>query len=97
MARTVGLSLVLGQSPPPTVTITSPANNSYFTSGDPIVLSADASAPGGTVQEVAFYNQYSGALLALVTNAPWSATIFITNALHTELPGGRGCILGTPL
>jgi uncharacterized repeat protein (TIGR01451 family) len=66
--------------PPPIVELTSPTTDEVFDLGDPILLFADASAPGGTLVQVEFFmdETYS---LGVVTEAPYSLTL-------TELPQG---------
>jgi hypothetical protein len=55
---------------PPTVSMTSPANNATFTAGAAITLTATASDADGTVRKVAFY---SGAtLLSIDSVAPYT-------------------------
>ena len=76
--------MAIGQSEPPTVTITSPPNSASFISGDPIPLSAATFAPSGEVREVTFFDDYYRKVLAVVTNPPWSATVFLTNTSSLE-------------
>jgi hypothetical protein len=57
---------------PPTVSLTSPANNSVFVAPASIQLSATASDTDGTVTNVAFYQGTT--LLANVTTAPYNFT-----------------------
>ncbi|HEY6915141.1 MAG TPA: Ig-like domain-containing protein, partial [Paludibacter sp.] len=56
----------------PTVSLTSPANNSTFTEGKPVTLSANASDFDGTISQVDFYQGTT--LISSVTTAPYSAT-----------------------
>jgi hypothetical protein len=58
---------------PPTVTITSPANNSEFNTGDTIIINASASDTDGTIGSVSFYNGTT--LLANDTIAPFTCNI----------------------
>jgi chitinase len=62
-----------GVNPPPTTSITSPANNAIFTAPASITINANASdtAPG-TVSSVAFYN--GSTLLGTDTSSPYSFT-----------------------
>lgn len=46
----------------PTATLTSPGNNSTFTEGDTIVLSADALDADGSIEKVIFYNSINSAI-----------------------------------
>ena len=55
---------------PPTVAITSPVNNSTFTQGKPVTLTATASDFDGTVTEVAFFAGES--LIGSVNSAPYT-------------------------
>jgi len=59
---------------PPTVSITAPANNSIFTSGSNITLSANATSPnaGGSITKVDFYQ--GSTLLGTSTISPYSYT-----------------------
>ncbi len=53
----VGVSVSANASIPPTVSLTSPANNSTSPAGTPITLTATASAAGGgTITKVEFFN-----------------------------------------
>ncbi len=61
---------------PPTVEITSPANNSQYSTGDSIFVVASANDTDGTIVSVRFYN--GSTLLAIDTIAPY--TYFISNA-----------------
>ena len=54
---------------PPTVTITSPANNSIFTAGSTISLNAAAADTDGTISKVEFY--YNGIKLLEDSTAPY--------------------------
>lgn len=56
----------------PTVDLTSPAQGQSFAVGATVALAATASAPGSTVQSVAFY--VDGSLIATDTTAPYSAS-----------------------
>jgi len=55
----------------PTVSLISPANNSTFTEGKPVTLSATASDFDGFITKVEFYQGTT--LLSTVTTAPYSA------------------------
>ena len=56
-------------NPPPTVSITSPANNATFTAGATITINASAS-DNGSVSKVEFYN--GSTLLGTDTSSPYS-------------------------
>lgn len=56
----------------PTVSLTAPAANTYFTRGDSIILQAAASETGGAVSSVAFYQ--GATLLGVDSVAPYSYT-----------------------
>ncbi len=56
----------------PTVSITSPANNTSFTSPATIAITADAADADGTVSKVEFYN--GATLLGTATTAPYAFT-----------------------
>ena len=58
--------------PPPTIALTSPANNSAFTEPAIISLAADVTANGHTITKVQFYN--GPTLLGEGTNAPYAFT-----------------------
>jgi endoglucanase Acf2 len=55
----------------PLVSLTSPSNNSTFTEGKPVILTASASDFDGTIQQVEFY--VGSNLISTVTAAPFSA------------------------
>lgn len=57
---------------PPTVSITSPANNATFSAPATISISANAADSDGTVAKVAFYA--NSTLLGTATSAPYSVT-----------------------
>jgi endoglucanase Acf2 len=59
-------------NPPPTVSITSPANNSTYIAPATIVISATAADANGTVTQVAFYN--GSTLLGTDATSPYSYT-----------------------
>jgi autotransporter-associated beta strand protein len=61
-----------GSNQPPTVSITSPANNAGYTTPATITINATASDSDGTVTSVDFYQDTT--LLATDTNAPYSYT-----------------------
>ena len=65
-----GLSFTLTGPQPPTVAITSPANNA--TVGTSFTINADAADSDGTVTSVSFYD--SATLLGTDTNSPYSYT-----------------------
>ena len=56
----------------PIVSLTSPTDNSTFTEGKTITLSANASDFDGTIQKVEFYQDNS--LISTVTTAPYTTT-----------------------
>ena len=56
----------------PTVSLTSPANNSTFTEGKPVTLSATASDFDGTITKVEFFQGTT--LISSTTTAPYSIT-----------------------
>jgi glucose/arabinose dehydrogenase len=56
----------------PVVTITSPANNSSFSSSANITISANASSTGGSITKVEFYQ--GATLLGQATTSPYSFT-----------------------
>jgi len=57
---------------PPTVSLTAPADNSTFTQGKPVTVSATASDFDGAVTEVDFYQ--GSTLIASATTTPYSVT-----------------------
>jgi len=62
----------LGGNVPPSVSITSPANNATFATGSNITVSASASDSDGSVSKVDFYNGTT--LLGTDTSSPYSFT-----------------------
>jgi endoglucanase Acf2 len=56
----------------PSVSLTSPANNSTFTEGKPVTLSATASDFDGTISKVEFYQ--GSTLISTITTAPYTTT-----------------------
>ena len=58
--------------PPPTIALTSPANNAAFTAPATISLAADVTPNGHTISKVQFYNGTT--LLGEATNAPYGFT-----------------------
>ena len=58
--------------PPPTIALTSPANNAAFTAPATISLAADVTPNGHTISKVQFYNGIT--LLGEATNAPYGFT-----------------------
>ncbi|MHC1778387.1 MAG: glycosyl hydrolase [Lentimicrobium sp.] len=65
------LVLVTGfQNAPPSVSLTSPSENSTFTEGKPVTISANASDFDGTIQKVDFYQ--GDALINTDTSTPYS-------------------------
>jgi endoglucanase Acf2 len=69
-ARTLYSSLSPSNNTPPTVSVTSPANNATFPSPSTITINATASDPGGSVTSVAFYN--GSTLLGTDNTSPYS-------------------------
>jgi hypothetical protein len=59
-------------NPPPTVSITSPANGATYTAPASIALTAAASDANGTVTQVAYYQGTT--LIGTATSAPYSVT-----------------------
>lgn len=57
---------------PPAVSVSTPQNGTAYSHSQPILISANASDPDGTVVAVEFYDD--GNLLAADTAAPWSFT-----------------------
>lgn len=57
---------------PPTVSITSPANNAVFAAPANVIISANATESGGTVTNVSFFS--NGSLVGSSQIAPFSAT-----------------------
>jgi|GEM_PF-897336 beta-glucanase (GH16 family) len=55
---------------PPVISISAPASNSTFCSGNPISLTASASDPDGSVSSVSFYD--GSTFLGTVTSAPFT-------------------------
>jgi endoglucanase Acf2 len=58
------------QNVPPTVSLTSPADNSTFVEGTAVTISANASDYDGTIQQVDFYQ--NNTLISTVTTAPYT-------------------------
>jgi len=57
---------------PPQVSITSPANGQVFTQGQPITITATASDPDGTIQNVKLFS--GSTELATITSPPYTTT-----------------------
>ena len=57
---------------PPTISLTSPTDNSTFTEGKPVTISANASDFDGTITKVDFYQGTT--LISSATTAPYTAT-----------------------
>ncbi len=66
---------------PPTVMITAPGNNTDFTEGDMVTISANAIDPDGVVTAVAFY--IDGNLIRQDTSMPYETTWTATTGNHT--------------
>ncbi len=64
------VSVTVSANPPPTVSITSPANNASFNSPANINIQATAADANGTVSSVAFYN--GATLLGTDTSSPYA-------------------------
>jgi len=80
-------SIQLTVQMPPSVTITSPTNNSLSVAGSNIVLNATASSPNGAVTEVDFYSAVPGGIftrIAALTNAPYTF-VFSNPPLGTNI------------
>ena len=60
-------------NPPPSVTLTGPANGAIDTASASVTLSANAAAPYNSLSQVAFFT--NGALAGGATNPPYSMTI----------------------
>ncbi len=58
---------------PPTISITSPANNATFAAGASVTITVNAQAPGSTVEKVEFFA--NGSKIGESTTAPYSLTI----------------------
>jgi endoglucanase Acf2 len=58
------------QNAPPTVSLTSPYNNSTFTQGNPVTISANAGDFDGTIQKVDFYEGNN--LINTISAAPYT-------------------------
>lgn len=56
---------------PPTITVTSPAEGATFTTGTPILITADANDTDGTVTQVEFF--VDGTSIGIDANAPYEA------------------------
>ncbi|PYK97624.1 MAG: hypothetical protein DME19_15640, partial [Verrucomicrobia bacterium] len=54
----------------PLIRITAPSNGSVFAADQPVVVSADAASPNGSVTRVEFYAETN--LLGIATNAPYT-------------------------
>jgi len=76
---------------PPTVSLTSPVNNSTYTEGKAVTVSANASDFDGTIQQVDFYQ--NNILISSVTTPPYSiqwtpvAGSYAVNAKATDNGG----------
>lgn len=73
----LGLCDIPGGNQPPTISVTSPLNNTQFTDGDSITLSANAKDADGSVLDVEFL--LNGASLGVVDQTPyqlaWTAVV----------------------
>lgn len=78
MTRTIGVAVIDdpntggGSNNPPTVSITSPANNATITAGSNVTVSANAADSDGTISGVAFYRGQT--LLGSDTSPPYSVS-----------------------
>jgi beta-glucanase (GH16 family) len=66
---------------PPTVSITSPANNSSFTEGTAITVAASASDPDGSVSQVQFFA--NGVSIGIDNTSPYSVNWTVPLGTHT--------------
>jgi Bacterial Ig domain/Bacterial lectin/PA14 domain/Bacterial Ig-like domain len=58
---------------PPTISITSPANNATFTLGASVPITVNAQAPGGIITKVEFFA--NGQSIGSTTSAPYTLTV----------------------
>lgn len=65
----------------PTVSLTSPSNNSTFTSGNSITITANASDSDGSISKVEFYN--GSTLLGQDVTSPYSLPWTVTNGSYS--------------
>ncbi len=65
--------LYIYTNPPPSVSISSPANNSSYTASASVTIGADADALYNPISQVAFYAN-TNTLLGTVTHAPYTVT-----------------------
>lgn len=72
VTTSTAVTVVVGSNTPPTVSITSPANNASYTAPASITINATASDANGTVSNVQFYNGTT--LLGSDATAPYSYT-----------------------
>ena len=84
--------------PAPTVSLVSPFNNSSFTPGTPVTISASASAGAGSIAKVDFFRD--GVLVGTAVNTPYSiswtsqvAGIFSLTARVTTVAGATATSL----
>ena len=84
--------IVTSPNAPPTISLTSPSDNSTFTAGNSITLTATASDSDGTISKVEFYNGTT--VLGQITSSPFSFTwnnvpegVFILTAKATDNVG----------
>jgi hypothetical protein len=75
-----GVSITVKASTPPTVAITSPANNSTISSGTSTTIAASASDADGTVSKVDFYD--GATLLGTATTSPYSIGASLADGAH---------------
>jgi hypothetical protein len=75
------VTITVGSNPPPTVSITSPANGDLFVAPAVVTITADASDPNGTIASVNFY--VNGSLVGTDATSPysfnWTSTIGTVN------------------
>jgi chitodextrinase len=79
----------------PQTVITSPLEGDTFEPGEPVILSADATDPDGTVVQVAFFSQDNP--LGVVSDAPYTlswndvpAGVHVISAMATDDQGATG-------
>ncbi|MDB6040974.1 MAG: hypothetical protein JWM99_4815 [Verrucomicrobiales bacterium] len=78
---TGGITVQAGPNTSPTVTITSPTNNSIVSAGASVTIEATASATGGTVTQVEFFD--GGNSLGVDTSSPYSVITNLTSGIHS--------------
>lgn len=88
----------LALAQPPTIVITSPANNATFAAGATVPITVNAQAPGGTITKVEFFA--NGQSIGTSTTAPYSFAVpnapqgaYLVTARVTD---GRGVTISSP-